>query len=175
MKWRFLRRLYQKGITKNRRSDIVGKEIEVCRLSILEIFLSIFDVQRLPYHFLWHAATFYERRASMDGIRQNSLRSDTGSVPSLAQRSLRNACYRHCKMICRPLRWYIEQKFPYAIRLLDNGRWISSENMERRMISTTLYSHIKWKYVANRFMIFSRKDGAQFAAMIARLPLWSLR
>ena len=39
------------------------------------------------------------------------------------------------------------------------------------MASTVLYSHIKWKYVANRFMKFSRKDGAQFAAMIARLPL----
>ena len=56
-----------------------------------------------------------------------------------------------------PLRRYIGQKFPYAIRLLDNGRWISSENMKRRMISTILYLHIKWKYVANRLIIFSCK------------------
>ena len=27
---------------------------------------------------------------------------ETRSVPSLAQRSSRNACYRHCKMICCP-------------------------------------------------------------------------
>ncbi len=52
---------------------------------------------------------------------------------------------------------YIGQKFPYAIRLLDNGRWIFSENMERRMISTISYLHIKWKYVANRLIIFSCK------------------
>jgi len=65
---------------------------------------------------------------------------------------------------------YVE--FPCAMRLLENDGQISSENMGKNTILAVLYLHIKWKYDAKRLMmIFSWKDGAQFTAMIARLPL----
>ena len=67
------------------------------------------------------------------------------------------------------------KKFQYAMRLLENGQYMFSANVGRCVVSAVLYLHIKWKYVANRLMIFSRKDGVQFAAMIARLPLRNLR
>ena len=41
-----------------------------------------------------------------------------------------------------PLRRYIEQKFPYAMRLLENGRRISSAHMDRSMVSTVSYPQV---------------------------------
>lgn len=71
-----------------------------------------------------------------------------------------------------PMHRYIGQEFPCAMRLLENDGQISPENMGKNTILAVLYLHIKWKYDAKRLMmIFSWKDGAQFTAIIARLPL----
>ena len=149
--------------------------MEVCRFSIFENFFvdilyagAVISFLVTRCAFLWTPRVYGRHSPKLAALRHW-----LGAVTSAAL--ITKCLLSSLQNDMPPLRWYIEQKFPYAIRLLDNGRWISSENMERLMISTILYLHIKWKYVANRLIIFSCKGGAPFAAIIARLPLWSLR